>query len=94
MDDVKEMLKAVINGQHALRTEMVGEISELRKEMQDKFAEVDKRFDKVDKRFDEVDQRLDKQGAQLAYLEEDAPTREEHDALEKRVEKIEVHQKN
>ena len=33
--------------------------------------------------------RLDKQGKQFAYLEDDAPTREEHDGLTKRVEKIE-----
>ena len=33
--------------------------------------------------------RIDKLGRQLAYLEDDAPTREEHDNLEKRVVKVE-----
>ncbi len=39
--------------------------------------------------FKGVNERLDKQGKQLAYLEDDAPTRKEHDGLRKRVEKIE-----
>lgn len=82
MDEIKEMLKAVINGQHALRAEMLAKISSLEHKMEKGFAEVDKKFAEVDKRFDEVNERLDKQGKQLAYLEEDAPTRKEHDKLE------------
>lgn len=82
MEEIKEMLKAVINGQHALRSELVGEISKLRKEMRSE-------FEKVYLRFDEVNERLDKQGKQLAYLEEDAPTREEYAVLESRVDKLE-----
>ncbi len=39
--------------------------------------------------FEEVNDRIDKLGESLAYLEDDAPTREEHDELEKRVTKIE-----
>ena len=39
--------------------------------------------------FKQTHDRLDKQGKQLAYLEDDAPTREEYDGLTKRVEKIE-----
>lgn len=89
MDEIKEMLKAVINGQHALRSELVGEISKLRKEMNSKFEDVGKRFDKVDERFDGVDDRLDRQGKQLAYLDDDVPTREEFDSLESRVDKLE-----
>jgi predicted nuclease with TOPRIM domain len=89
MDEVKEMLKAVINGQHALKAELLGEIGAHRQETKEGFAEVDKKFAEVDKKFDEVNMRLDKQGAQLSYLEDDAPTREEHDNLGKRVEKLE-----
>lgn len=87
MDDVKDMLKAVINGQHALKSELLGEISKLDVKLESFRQEVNNKFDEVNK-------RLDKQGAQLAYLEDDAPTREEHANLEKRVEKIEGHQKN
>jgi hypothetical protein len=39
--------------------------------------------------FRETHRRLDKQGTQLAYLDDDAPTREEQNQLVKRVEKIE-----
>ena len=39
-------------------------------------------------RIDKVDLKVDKLGKQLAYLEDDAPTREEFDDLEKRVDKI------
>mgnify|MGYP001606619179 CR=1 FL=1 len=93
MDDIKqikEMLKAVLNGQHTLRAELMGEISSVRKEMHERFEKVDKKFEKVDKRFDKVDGRLDTLGKQVAYLEDDAPTREEHTALEKRVETLEA----
>ena len=44
---------------------------------------------KVDIGFKEVNRRLDKQGKSLAYLEDDAPTREEHGKLEKRVTRVE-----
>lgn len=44
---------------------------------------------KIESGFKEVNDRLDKQGKQLAYLEDDAPTRGEFDELTKRVEKLE-----
>lgn len=44
---------------------------------------------KTEKGFKEVNNRLDKQGKSLAYLEDDAPTTEEFNKLEKRVSKIE-----
>ncbi len=82
MDEVKEMIRAVINGQSAMR-----------QEFEKRFDEVDKRFDqiemKMDKRFKEVKDRLDKQGRHLAYLEDDAPTREEYDGLDNRLTKVE-----
>ena len=58
---MKEMLKAVLNGQHALKSELLGEISKLEKKQ-------DRGFVEVNKKFDEVNKRLDKQDAQLAYL--------------------------
>lgn len=82
MDEIKEMLKAVINGQHALRSELFGEISKFKKEMNALRQEVKNGFG-------EVNERLDKQGKQLAYLDDDAPTRDEFDILESRVDKLE-----
>ena len=43
----------------------------------------------VSKRFDETDKRINKLGIQLAELEDDAPTMEEHEDLERRVKKVE-----
>lgn len=45
-------------------------------------------FKNVDLRFDGIDKRIDKLGLQLANLEEDAPTIEEFEGLEKKVVKI------
>jgi hypothetical protein len=39
--------------------------------------------------FEKVHDRLDTQGRQVAYLEDDAPTREEFDELDGRVRKVE-----
>ena len=39
--------------------------------------------------FKDVNERVDRLGGDIAYLEDDAPTREEHDELEKRVTKLE-----
>lgn len=65
MDEIKEMLRAVINAQHALKSELLTEIAkakkELRQEMKEGFEKVDKRFEKVDANLDEVKDRLDKQ---------------------------------
>ncbi len=43
----------------------------------------------VYKRFDRVDERINKLGLQIANLEDDSPTIEEFDHLEKRVGKLE-----
>ena len=42
------------------------------------------------KGFTRVNKRIDKIGSQLAYLEDDAPTKEENEALGKRVSKLET----
>ena len=57
-----------------------GQVS-IKKEMREGFKSVDLRFDQVDK-------RIDKLGLQIANLEDDAPTIEEFDNLEKKVVKI------
>ncbi|MBI5122791.1 hypothetical protein HZA75_02930 [Candidatus Roizmanbacteria bacterium] len=84
-DSLSKVQNALIKGQDALvekydslskgQDSLKGELAILREEMRDGFKG--------------THERLDKQGKQLAYLEEDAPTREEHDQLTKRVEKIE-----
>lgn len=60
----------------------------------DRIALMDKKIDngfkEVKNELKEVNKRLDRQGASLAYLEDDAPTTKDFNKLEKRVRKIEV----
>lgn len=80
MDDIQKMFQIIINGQSAFRQEILK-----------KFDDVYKRFDQTDEKIDqarkELHERIDKIGLQLAYLEDDAPTREEFDHLKGRVDK-------
>ena len=89
MDDTKSMLRAIINGQSAMKSELLGEISK-----------VDRKVDKLDQKVDNVREdlrglevkltkRIDKIGLQVASLEDDTPTREEVDDLDSRVKNLE-----
>ncbi|MBU0999929.1 hypothetical protein KKE78_00835 [Patescibacteria group bacterium] len=82
MDDTQKMLQAIVNGQSAIKQELLSKIDK-----------VDKKLDGLDEKLDNVEEnltgRIDKVGKQLAYLEDDAPTREEYDNLEKKVDRIE-----
>ena len=72
------MLQVLIKGQDSLKkgqNALTEELAILREETKNGFRE--------------THERLDKQGTQLAYLDDDAPTREEYDGLVKKVEKIE-----
>ena len=82
MDDTNKMLRAIINGQSAMKSELLAKIDS-----------VDKKVDRLEKKVDSVEKnitkRIDKLGLQLARLEDDAPTREELDDLEERIEQVE-----
>lgn len=86
MDDTQKMLQVIINGQSTFRQEVLGRIDKLDKRLSGKIDALDQKVDKVDKHLTE---RIDKLGKQLAYLEDDAPTREEFEQLEKKVNNIE-----
>ncbi len=77
------MLRVIINGQSAMKEELLGEIRKVDK----KVNKLDSKIDGVEKRLTE---RIDKIGLQVARLEDDAPTRDEFDNLEKRVTKVET----
>lgn len=85
MDDTQKMLRIIINGQSTFRQEVLGEIGDFRKEI---LAEVDKLDQKIEKVEKSLITRMDGLGKQLAYLEDDAPTREEFDNLVGRVDKL------
>lgn len=55
----------------------------------DKVTNVDKKVDEVKSVVVKNGERLDKLGLELAKLQDDSPTIEEFDNLEKRVEKLE-----
>ena len=82
MDETKKMLQAIINGQSSLKVELLAKIDSVDK----KVDNLDKKIDKVEKNLTE---RIDKIGLQVANLEDDTPTREEYDELEKRVKQVE-----
>lgn len=82
------MLQALINGQRALKEELLKEIFKVDKRVGNVGSEIQSLQEEMRKGFKKVHERLDKQGKQLAYLEEDAPTREEFDTLTKQVEKL------
>lgn len=89
MNDIQKMLQAIINGQSTLKQELLSKIDKVDQKV-DKLGEkvggLDRKIDGVEKRLTE---RLNKIGRQLAYLEDDAPTRDEFNNLEKRVDNIE-----
>ena len=86
MDDTNKMLRMVINGQSAMKSELLTKIDGVEKKLGGRIDSLDK---KMDKGFKEVNSRIDKLGKSLAYLEDDAPTRDEFDDLEIRVKKVE-----
>jgi len=77
MSDTK-MLQALIDGQKAIKEELL-----------EKVGGVDKKVDEVKKEVVNNGKRIDKIGLELAELSDDAPTVEEFDELEKRVGKVE-----
>ena len=85
-DDTQKMLRIIINGQSSFRQEVVTKIDKLDKKLTAKIDTVEKN---LSERIDRVENRLDGIAKQLAYLEDDTPTREEFNVLEKRVGKLE-----
>ncbi|MDD2823538.1 MAG: hypothetical protein PHQ59_05695 [Candidatus Daviesbacteria bacterium] len=86
MDDTQKMLQIIINGQSSLKQELSTKIDKLDAKFEGK---IDKLGTELNAKIDKLDKRLDKIGKQVAFLEDDAPTREEFDGLTKRVDKIE-----
>lgn len=78
MDDTKKMFQAIINGQSSLKEDLLSEIRKVDKKL-DEFREENKA------EHEKITKRIDKLGGQLAYLEDDAPTREEFDELTEKV---------
>lgn len=84
-DNTLQMLQAILKGQSALKQELSVKIDGVEKKVDKLAVDLGERIDKVEKN---LTARIDKLGKQLAYLEDDAPTREEFDKLEKRVDTL------
>ena len=94
MDDTHKMLRSIINGQSAMKQELVMTIRGVEKRLGNRIDGVEKRIDGLENKIDGVEKRLteriDKIGLAEAELEDDTPTREEFDSLENRVSTIET----
>jgi hypothetical protein len=82
MDDVNKMFRTIVNGQSAMKQELLVKIEGVDKKVTVLSKETKEGFKKVNKRLDMI-------GKFVVFLEDDSPTREEHDKLEKRVSKVE-----
>ena len=82
MDDTKKMLLAIINGQSAMKEELLTEIKKVDGKVENLRTEIKQEFRKLTSRVDKI-------GLQVARLEDDTPTREEVDGLSERVGKLE-----
>jgi hypothetical protein len=89
----EKMTRAVINGQSAIKDELLNKISKVGQKVDILDEKVEKVDSKLSSKIDGVEKnlagRIDKLGKQLAYLEDDAPTRDEHDELVGRVDNLE-----
>lgn len=86
MNDTQKMLQAIINGQNALKQDLVSRIDRLDEKLGGRIDSLEERVGMVEKN---LTKRINNLGRQLAYLEDDTPTREEFDNLEKRVDRME-----
>ena len=85
MDEVKKMLRAIINGQSALKQDLIKRIDGVEKSLGNRIDRVERN---LNKKIEASTKRLDKIGKSVAHLEDDTPTREEFDKLEETVEKV------
>jgi predicted nucleic acid-binding Zn-ribbon protein len=82
---VRNEIRKVVNAQSALKSELLAEIKKVNKKADDLETEMRKGFKGVDVKLEKLIKRVDIIGLQIARLEDDAPTVEEFNALEKRV---------
>ena len=86
MDDTNKMLRAIINGQSAMKSELLGEIQKLDNKLNIKIDVLTK---ETKEGFEKLTERVDKIGLQVARLEDDTPTRDEFDDVNDRLKKLE-----
>ena len=92
MDDPKEMLRAIINGQSAMKSELLGEIQKVEKKLSTEIGNLKTDLGSLRREtkegFEKLTERVDKIGLQVARLEDDTPTRNEFDDVDARLKKL------
>jgi len=88
MNDTQKMLQAIINGQSSLKEELLKKVDSVDQKVDKLAGTVEGLAGKIDQVGNNLTGRIDKLGRQLAYLDDDTPTREEYSNLEKRVDKM------
>lgn len=88
-DELKTMVRAVINGQSAMKAELIAEIKKVDQKLD---KEVVGLRQEMQKGFGDLTWRVDMIGKQLNALDEDAPVGEDFTNLVKRVDKLEKYQ--
>lgn len=86
MNDTQKMLVNIINNLSSFKQEILSKFEKLDEKLSSKIDSLDIKIENVELR---LTKRINKIGKQLAFLEDDTPTRNEFDDLEKRVKKVE-----
>lgn len=89
LTDIEKMLRAIANRQSSFSQEIVISNNQVLKELKKVEINLEKKIDKNHQTITKVNHRINYIGKSLAYLEDDAPTRKEHEHHEKRLKKIE-----
>jgi septal ring factor EnvC (AmiA/AmiB activator) len=89
MNDVQKMFRTIVNGQSAMKSELLGEIKKLDKKIDGIHKEVQDLRVETKEGFREANKRIDRIGFSVANLEDDAPTVEEFGKLKVRVTHLE-----
>lgn len=88
LDRIEKLVTGVVNGQSAMKSELLIKIDNVHKEVIKVHSELTEFKKETKGGFEKINDRADKIGKTLAYLDEDAPTGEEFDILKKDVEKV------
>jgi heterodisulfide reductase subunit C len=91
LTEIEKTLRAIANRQSSISEDILKSKKEVLQEVKKVDNKVIKLDGEVKQGFKKVHERLDKIGLQVAYNEDETPSRDEHDALEKRVTKLEHH---
>jgi len=93
MDDTKKMLRAIINGQSAMKSDLLGEIQKVEKKLSTEIGNLKTDLGSLRREtkegFEKLTKRVDQIGLQVARLEDDTPTRDEFDDVDSRLKKLE-----